>query len=249
MLFASDLDKTLIHSKMKLTPRDVCVEIHKGRELSFMTPCAARTLAEVAEKCVFLPVTTRSAEQYSRLNLPVSPRAALVSNGAVLLKNGAPDREWAARTESLLKNCADGIERARAALESDENAYDLRFVDEAFIFAKTHDISATLGVLEKITDSRFTLYAAPEYGKVYVIPKVLNKGDALRRYVEIYGSRPVICAGDSSLDASMLEFADFAITPEGLSVSAKKHIKHSGKDNFFEDFVTETAWRLINETT
>ncbi|MDR2137476.1 MAG: hypothetical protein LBO68_04225, partial [Synergistaceae bacterium] len=68
MIFASDLDNTLIHSYKRALPSDICVERKDGRALSFMTPRGRRMLQKARERCCFVPVTTRSLEQYRRLS-------------------------------------------------------------------------------------------------------------------------------------------------------------------------------------
>jgi hydroxymethylpyrimidine pyrophosphatase-like HAD family hydrolase len=67
VLFASDLDNTLIHSYRVAEGRDICVETRDGKKLSFMSPEAHGILKDIAAKCTFVPVTTRSLEQYRRL--------------------------------------------------------------------------------------------------------------------------------------------------------------------------------------
>ena len=56
--------------------------------------------------------------------------------------------------------------------------------------------------------------------KVYVMPKILNKGEALRRFkkkMEKYSPEKIIAAGDSLFDIEMLKRADIALMPEKLA--------------------------------
>ena len=95
-VFYSDLDNTLIYSyKHEIGERRKCVEVYQGREISFMTEFTWRALKTLMEKLLFVPVTTRTLEQYQRIQLGISmPSYALVCNGGILLKDGEPDRCW-----------------------------------------------------------------------------------------------------------------------------------------------------------
>jgi phosphoserine phosphatase len=46
------------------------------------------------------------------------------------------------------------------------------------------------------------------HNKIYVLPKMLTKGNAVNRLQERIKSDYTICAGDSELDLSMLSIAD-----------------------------------------
>jgi len=67
-LFVSDLDNTLIYSyKRDIGPQKRLVEVKEGKELSFMTEYSCRLLCQIADRCCFVPATTRSLEQYGRI--------------------------------------------------------------------------------------------------------------------------------------------------------------------------------------
>ena len=95
-LFNCDLDNTLIYSyKHDIGADKINVEQYQGREISFITSRTFELLKEVAEKTVFVPTTTRTVEQYGRIDLGIhTPQYALVCNGGILLKNGVEDSEW-----------------------------------------------------------------------------------------------------------------------------------------------------------
>ena len=72
-----------------------CVEIYQGREISFVTEKTYGLLKKLKEKALFVPVTTRTVEQYRRIDLGVGTLPyALVCNGGVLLANGQEDESW-----------------------------------------------------------------------------------------------------------------------------------------------------------
>jgi hypothetical protein len=78
VLAATDLDRTLIYSrKARALGADdaatVCVEVHDGEQVSFMTAAAAEALVDLAARAAVVPVTTRIVEQYRRVRLPGPP--------------------------------------------------------------------------------------------------------------------------------------------------------------------------------
>jgi hydroxymethylpyrimidine pyrophosphatase-like HAD family hydrolase len=208
VLFASDLDNTLIHSYRVAEAGDICVETRDGKKLSFMSPEAHGILKDIAAKCTFVPVTTRSLEQYRRLDLGVKPQYALVANGALLLVDGEVDERWASETRRRLNVTLPEIEPGGFL-------YDIRNVDGFFIFAKSEDPPQAVKYLnEFLKDGAFE--ARSVHDKVYILPAGLDKGAAVKRLRERISSDCVVCAGDSEMDLPMLEIADMAVVPETL---------------------------------
>ena len=115
MLFASDLDQTLIYSRRFLYEgvyNDVKpVEKKKNEYISFMTNASVEKLQQLVKKVLFIPVTTRTMEQYNRIFYiaqEIRPRYAIVSNGAHVLIDGIIDRQWEDKIQRLLKEkCLD----------------------------------------------------------------------------------------------------------------------------------------------
>ena len=73
IVFHTDLDNTLIYSYRHDIGRDRrCVEVYQGREISFVTQETHRLLQKLSERkeqVLIVPTTTRTAEQYARINL------------------------------------------------------------------------------------------------------------------------------------------------------------------------------------
>ncbi len=69
-IFFTDLDNTIIFSyKHNIGIDKVNIEMYQGREISYMTQKTYRLLKQVAKKMLLVPVTTRSVEQYNRIDL------------------------------------------------------------------------------------------------------------------------------------------------------------------------------------
>jgi len=186
-LFASDLDNTLIYSyKRDIGTDTVCAEVYEGRQVSFMTKQSRELLEKVNQTMHFVPVTTRSVQQYERIRFgdTWSPHLALAANGGVLLRDGVSDPDWYRASCDLIAPAEPALQQAEDVLEHDPNrTLDVRRVDGLFVFTKSADVPHTLARLRDALD--LTHVELFENGvKVYVVPRVLNKGTGGRRLLE-----------------------------------------------------------------
>lgn len=218
MTFFTDLDNTLIYSyKHETGPQKVNVEIYQGREISFMTKYSYELLQKVSRKLLLVPVTTRTTEQYDRIDLGITtPEYALVCNGGILLKNGKEDRQWYQDSLHMVSDTKDEMKYAYDFLEKDSRRiFDLRFIRGLFIFTKCQNPRE---VVRELKD-RLDLCKVNVFyngSKVYVLPKILGKGQGIKRLHKYTGGGITIAAGDSEFDISMLNEADAAVAPAGL---------------------------------
>lgn len=213
MLFASDVDNTLIRSYKYAKPGDICVEIKNGAQQSFMTPDAIPLLKEISEKCTFVPVTTRSLEQYLRINFGVTPKYAIVANGAMLLIDGKPDEQW-------IREIRETLRAELPNIAENELIYDIRQINECFISAKSNEPEQAVAYLQtQINADEYTVCSIRS--KVYVFPIGINKGTAIDMLKTRIKPQKTICAGDSELDIPMLTKADIAIIPSTLNYHAQ----------------------------
>lgn len=99
ILFASDLDNTLLFSHRHRQPEDRCVERLNGAEQGFFTRETPDLLPQVVQRVHLLPITTRpsSSTSASSGRDGTAPRIALTANGAVLLRDGQVDRRGTPR--------------------------------------------------------------------------------------------------------------------------------------------------------
>lgn len=229
VVVASDLDRTLIYSAAALgltmpdarAPRLLCVEVYQGRPLSYVSETAAGLLAELGDgdAAVFVPTTTRTREQYLRVNLPgPAPRYAVCANGGHLLVDGEPDPEWHAAVRARLDEECVPLAEVQAHLAA--------AADPAWL--RTHrtadDLFAYLVVERELLPGDWVKELAvwaQERGwtvslqgrKVYAVPKPLTKSAAVREVARRTGAERTLAAGDSLLDADLLLAADVAWRP------------------------------------
>ena len=225
ILFACDLDNTLIHSyKKRRADENICVEHYDGHEQSFISPRVLDLLKKISAKILFIPVTTRSIAQYRRIfwTENFKPRFAVVANGAYFLDGD--------NREDFLKNVVAPYENElKNQLKSaDKNIFTTaRIVDDSFLFLHCRDdIDA-----EKISfDTNLTV---KYFGKkIYHFPPKLNKGEALKLLIKKFSPEKVFAAGDSDIDLPMLELADVAFGEKNLR--GGNFIKFSDAEEFLE---------------
>ena len=190
-LFACDLDNTLIHSYKYRTDDDICIEIYAGREQSFISRQAVELLREVIVNVEFVPVTTRSIEQYRRINWldGIKPTYAVTSNGANLLYNDVVDSNWRRFFLDGINLYREELNLQFKALSLDKRFSVCRIVDDSFLFLKCIENVN----LEETANT---------------LPQIVNKGEALKLLQKKLSPAITFCAGDSIIDLPMLNLAD-----------------------------------------
>lgn len=225
MILHLDLDNTLIYSvRREIGKRKKCVEYYRGRCVSYMTERTAELLKKLPESVLPVPTTTRTTEQYGRIDLGIGPlRYALVCNGGVLLADGVKDGEWYEESLRLAAVSAEERGLARRILSEDaDRTFEIRDVGGLFLFTKSANPEKTACVLREKLDSGL-VDVATNGAKVYVVPVTLDKGTAVRRFRRWIAARDfrrgerVFAAGDSIFDLSMLREADMAFAPREMA--------------------------------
>lgn len=218
-LVVSDLDNTLIYSyKHDIGEDKIPVELYEGRQVSFMTEKSHELLKRVRDKVEFVPLTTRSTQQYERIAFDDNwkPHFALTGNGGSLLVDGVEEEAWKKESMRLIAPCKADLQKAYTIFEEDTNrTLDVRWVNGLFLFTKSKEPEQTLQKLkEELGDTELLFYQNGV--KVYAVPKVLNKGTALQRLKKRLQPEYTIAAGDSMFDVEMLAEADEAFFPKAL---------------------------------
>ncbi len=218
ILFFCDLDNTLIYSyKHEIGSNKRCVELYQGREISFMTEQTYRLLCGIKESVSIVPTTTRTVEQYQRIDLGIGAlRYVLACNGGVLLQNGTEDGAWYRQSLALAEPARASLTLGRALMEQDKNrCFEVRSIRDLFLFTKSRDPLESMAYYKECLDmDQVDVYANGI--KLYILPKALNKGAALLRLKKQLGADAAAAAGDSVFDVSMLNQADIAAAPKEL---------------------------------
>lgn len=247
-IFNADLDNTLIFSyKHNIGIEKLNVELYQGREISFMTELSFKLLKEVNKKAVFVPTTTRTAEQYKRIDFGMGPlKYALVCNGGILLKDGIEDEDWYQKSLELAGPASAELDKAAGFLEKDlRRSFEVRFINRLFVFTKCRESLQVVKTLRSLLNT-LLVEVFNNGEKIYVLPKKLNKGKAILRFREKLSSEfnleapKILAAGDSEFDTAMSRTADVFIAPynsQAVFGQSKNLIFMSGKQVFSDEML------------
>jgi hypothetical protein len=230
VLVTTDLDRTLIFSPRATSqlggalPADA-VEMSSGQTAGELCHAARDALTVLAAHARICVVTSRSISRLARLRLPFAMRYAIAANGGVVLVDGVPDPQWAARTRQQLRQAAPAAQ-VRALLDGspwlvrmgdEDDMCALAIVDESLLapdqLAAIADRCAALGWAASLIGRK--LYAFPagfgkEHAASYVASKVAGET----------GAAPLrLAAGDTEHDRAMLAGADQAWIPAGSELA------------------------------
>lgn len=225
MIFASDLDRTLIYSKKAMgeafgSTEVIPVELYQGEHISFMSPETARLLVELSKTALFVPVTTRTIEQYERIfyiRETFKPKYAVTSNGGNVLIDGVPDPGWQRHVAQALTRSenAEKVIEAFDRIASPDWVKSYRHSDNLFYSIILERENMPLDIVEdfrkELADMRWNL--SVQGRKMYLVPDGVSKGDGLLHVKALAGASRIAASGDSLLDESLLKAADYAIVP------------------------------------
>lgn len=238
-ILCTDLDNTIIYSyKHDIGNEKMNVELYKEREISFISNHTFELLKKVKEEFLVIPTSTRTIEQYERINLKIGTfKYALVCNGSVLLVDGKKDKDWYEESLRLAKPSNLEVKKALEYLENDKRrTFELRYIEDLFVFTKCDKSETVVNELRKHLDkSLVNVFNNKE--KVYVLPTLLSKGKAIERLKKYLKVEFIIAAGDSEFDISMVEAADVGIVPYGFKseFNIKSDICEMGKEGLFSE--------------
>ena len=250
-LFVSDLDNTLLYSIKHKIEKGICIEKKAGRHQGIMSEYTYRNLEKICKLTDFVPLTSRSIEQYFRIcwSKKHFPEYALVTNGAVLIKNGQIDSEWLEHSKALVSDYINEMEKLYRFFVRAGEYTTCRIVDGMYVFVYCHDeVQARCCMEEYAYKTDFHVIAHGK--KLYFLPEIFHKGAAVKRIREIFKEKKIIAAGDSIMDIPMLKEADVSLLPETISAVCfeyRKKIVHADSDELFSDFVSRNVLEICQK--
>ncbi|MBU3146183.1 HAD hydrolase family protein [Clostridium sp. CF012] len=233
MIFASDLDSTLIYSSRHCTlineKKLVPVDFYNNCNSSFITKSMQDKLEHINETMLFIPVTTRSSAQYMRMKYfydVIRPKYAVVANGGIILKDGKELKAWSDISSAKINSVVSiftMIKLCSFFLESDfiksyktcEDLFIYSIVDEdklANTFLKG-EISIDYFEVLRAFCSKHNYSLSKQGKKVYIVPSCINKYDPIKYIMNLEHIDTFIAAGDSLLDYPMIEGSNYGIVP------------------------------------
>lgn len=250
ILFASDLDNTLLFTQKHIPENadKVCVEYYQEQPHGFFTEETVRLLMEVCRQTQFVPVTTRSLEQYRRITWPDGciPHLALTTNGSLLLIDGEVDEAWQQASLEMVRLHAAELGRLHALLSPNKAFVHCRLVDQMYLFVSCEDEAAA--VREEAKCREMTSLTVEASGrKIYFFPPGIDKGTSLERLRKRFLPRKIFCAGDSLIDLPMLEKADAAFVPHSEMLNSLPSGIMFGQGVFFPEKMLQHILELIKK--
>lgn len=248
VLFVSDLDNTLLYSIRHKIEKNICIEKKAGKPQGLMSEYTYENLEKICEVAEFVPVTSRSIEQYSRIcwSKKQFPQYALVTNGAILIKDGQIDSKWLEYSKTLIDEYKNEMDSLYHFFDRSGQYKICRMVDGMYLFLYCYDEVQASNCAEEYAN-KTKLNVMVQGKKLYFLPPVLHKGVAVKRIREIVQSQKIIAAGDSTMDISMLNEAEVSLLPKAIDracAECKSKIVHYESKELFSDFVSRNVLEI-----
>ena len=226
----TDLDRTMVFSKRFLSPNQPLIPVeYKGKTIiSYMTPQALKLTQQHIKNII--PVTTRTLEEFKRVKPYQEAEWAIVGNGSIILHHGQPLPEWGSHIAKQITPIQDEYTQIVNWLNQDYPHYLNRLATErdSFIFAKVRPenkkqlTQALCDKLETLPQWHFVI----QKQKVYIIPKVISKENAIEHLINLLKPRKIYFAGDGSLDINMINLSQ--TIPNAHSFTPENTDAHKG---------------------
>ncbi|WP_042355348.1 hypothetical protein [Bacillus rubiinfantis] len=227
MIIASDLDRTLMYSARAMKELTgigdyelEAVETKDNEPVGFMTKTAFEQLESICQQALFIPVTTRTTEQFNRFTIfskEIQLPYAITTNGAYILYHGKPLGEWSCVISEAMKRGTASLPEMMSLLAKEGYHFlgHLRQVEHFFFYYTFTSLPAEFDIIavEKLA-SQYGWRISLQGRKLYFIPKVISKGAALEFICQREGMEPIAGAGDSLLDWDFLQHCRHRFVPK-----------------------------------
>lgn len=216
MIFATDLDNTLIHSHRRVSNTSDCIVVeHKDKKpISYMSKKTYELFENLKtnNKLTIVPVTARSTEQFDRITVTKDCPYAILASGATILEHGEPVKEWSNFVDHTCDNHVKSYEFFDQYLSQNLHHMSIgpRRVNNVVICFKlnedenNHAFVRELRELATARNWNFTLQRA----KGYLSPSEISKESALQFLIDYIGDKQVITAGDGRMDIPFIRLGN-----------------------------------------
>lgn len=228
MIFATDLDRTLIYAERFLqgyNKETLPIEVIKERPISYISAQALRLLKELDKVATVIPITTRNREEYKRISIwgeHIKPQIYVVNNGGTIFIEGKEDTIWNEKINKQISALSLSYENAlklflslyKGSIKGYKKSDELIWL---ILGDKNHiDWEAVSHFQRQVEGAGWRIDVHGR--KIYLYPICIRKWEALRYIKMNYLNDQVLAAGDSLLDAEMIYHADFGAVPKGAAI-------------------------------
>lgn len=221
MIIFSDLDRSIIYSNKFIEEFNDfnneydCIEKVNNKEISYISLKTIEYLKEIQDFGTFIPTTTRTAEQFRRIdfdNYNIKFKYAITSNGGTILKDNEPLKEWDLVIKDIVnssgkrKDMIDEFEKYKntPGIISLKNAGELFFylVVDKSIF----NIDNIKEYIKTLNKNNWLHYISGR--KIYFLQKGITKENAINFIINKENIGQFSSIGDSIMDLGMLNIAN-----------------------------------------
>ena len=223
MIYFSDLDRTLIYSSKFLKDKNnkICIEYIDGKEINYISKKTINLLKKLQEKRLLIPTTTRSREQFERIDFDkfgIYFEYSIVCNGGIILHNGKPLKEYDNYLKDELKKCGNINELYndfKKKYEKYSEISKIRLVHNFFFYIVVDEEKFNDEILidfrKELDCKNWNVFRSGR--KIYFLPKVLNKETAIKFLMKYLKEDKLSALGDSKMDLNMLLLAEKVYIP------------------------------------
>lgn len=219
MIFATDLDRTIIYSSKYINQPITNLKKISIKDKIYIESNTYNILKEISNKVTIIPVTNRNKEEYCDLLLfnEIYIKYLILCSGSQIFINNKEDKIYKAMLESKYEKL---IYKRKQILEFIQNSKIISFIKKIeFVnkygllikFKKTKDENNIKLFFNSPIFSSWNTYYAPN--RVFLFPYFINKYFAIEYIKANYINEKIIAAGDSMLDYKMIKNANLGIIP------------------------------------
>ena len=147
-----------------------------------------------------------------------SPCFTLVDD-RILLENGEINSKWLEQTYKLAEKAGNELKKCDDIM-SKLSDREVHTVEHIMSYVVCDDAETAEKDLKNNSDSTLVTVFR-DNRKVYCVPSIINKGNAVKRFAEMFGECLSIGAGDGEQDISMLEYVDIPIAAQSIGSRIK----------------------------
>lgn len=247
MIYASDMDRTLVFSKKNFTFDDsldkTIFESVDGSTGTFMTKRTLSGLRKLSERCHFVPITARNQVKYDQLGLTelgIRIEYAVIANGAVVLHNGERDVEWDRIIDARKAKYSYEFVREHLA----EHFSDVRYIENDLGF-EIYSVGLRES-FEELFREFDGLHIVEDHSKTFLVYESVSKLAALEYVKRKLNDTYVVTSGDSILDLPMVLNSDVGIVPlTGNLASFRDQFDGVKSVHVIEDSTERSSEKLI----
>lgn len=224
-MFFSDLDRTLIYSKrFKVSNQDdlVAVEQKDGRFISYMTPIAYRSLMELKDKNLFVPVTARKWDEIMRIGFirDEIPEWIICEAGRSIYYKGKRYEPWDHEIEKTMKHGipkVDNVAYQKFRYLMERIGYPAWSINEYMWMTKVEGWTNDLRDVVQNEIGWFINHGCSlliQERKVYLTPLSITKAKAVKYLIRELQPEKTVSSGDAEMDYEMFRETHSYIAPK-----------------------------------